>query len=269
MKILFFLLPTILISFAHYTIECSLPPIKFKPAYIQAHNPELDEWREALSKASPENRKILLDNNPNIEYIGSVKPTQSELYRCFQFTIETITGYNGYIEWPEDDNISIDLSNYFQQSPYIQEKNLIAYTTSEQDRTVHHFAVAQNRIRFLSKLGARPEIVDHLPFELFGPYGKTVWSFELKPQYQGQQNKERLLQDIKTEIAGKLKRSHLSRKLVLQDLKTLIERNSLINTSIYYRKFSAFITAILYIGSASFALFYLASTKKYASPRKV
>lgn len=268
MKTLFFC-TIILISFTHYTIECSLPPIKFKPAYIQAHNPELDQWRDELTKACPKIRKTLLDANPNIECIGSINPQLSEVYRCFEFAIETITGYSGYIEGPEEGNISIDLSNYFQQSRYIQEKNLIAYTTSEQDRTVHHFAVAQNRIRFLSKLGARPEIVNHLPFELFGPYGKAVWSFELKPQYQGQQNKERLLQDIKTEIAGKLKRSRLSRKLVLQDLKTLIERNSLISSNIYYRKFLPFITAILYIGSASFALFYLASTKKYASPRKV
>lgn len=206
--------------------ECVLPSIKYRPAYIQANNSELNKWRTSLNEIqSNEQYRTLLDSNKNIQCLEIVPKELSEYRRCFQYAIETITGFNGFIELPEKNNLSINLEKYFQQTPYPKKNNLIIYTTDEKNREVHHFAVAIDQIWFQSKSGNLAQTSKHLPFDQLGCYGDAAWSFELKPEYQGDDGGIRLLRDMQLDLYDGMKTVAKYIKLQNQEIYDLRNQN--------------------------------------------
>ena len=205
---IFLILPFILyiniFASSYASTECILPPIKYRPAYIQADNTELKKWRELLSSASSDTEyENLLNANKNIICLEKMPDDISEYRRCFQYAIEKITGFNGFIDFPNKNRLCINLEKYFQQTPYPKENDLLIYTTDEKNLEIHHFAVAIDQIWFESKSGAFNQISRHLPFDLLEDYGDVVWSFEPREKYQGEEGQKILLQDMQLDLYNK------------------------------------------------------------------
>lgn len=206
--------------------ECMLPPIKYKPAYIQAHNTELKKWRQSLNSVSSNKEyENLLDANKNITYLEKMPDDISNYRRCFQYAIEKITGFNGVIDLPNKNRLSINLEKYFQQTPYPKKNDLIIYTTDEKNLKIHHFAVAINQIWFESKSGNFNQISRHLPFDLVGHYGDVVWSFELKQKYQGEEGQKILLQDMQLDLYNERYAMAKHIKIQKQEIRSLQDQS--------------------------------------------
>jgi len=60
---------TNILSSSYHSTECILPPIKYRPAYIQANNIELNEWRNKLNCGNIQEHQKLLEVNQNIKVI--------------------------------------------------------------------------------------------------------------------------------------------------------------------------------------------------------
>ena len=194
------------ISASYEPTSCILPPCKYGPAYIQADNAELKKWRTLLAKTiSHKEAQEVSELNKNITCLEVVPKDLSEYRRCFQYAIETITGFNGSIDLPQKNHLSIKLEKYVQQTPCPKFNDLIIYTTSAKDLTVHHFAVAIDQIWFKSKSGSDRHVYEHLPFDLDEYYGNAVWSFELKPEYQGDAGRKLLVQDIQLDMHNEIR----------------------------------------------------------------
>lgn len=199
--------------------KCILPPTVWSPVYIQAHNPELDQWRQQLDI----NITSEWLGNENIQRKELVRKDLSKSYKCFQYAIETITGFNGYIELPDDPrNASILLEKYFEQVKTIQKNDLIIYTTSEKDRTIHHFAAAINSIRFKSKCGSYRQIFEHAPFHILYSDAKAIWAFRLKEKYQGLQNRQHLIQEMRVDTTTAIHNFIRSNQQILDDQQKMI-----------------------------------------------
>jgi hypothetical protein len=194
-----------ILSLSYSPTQCILPPTPYGPAYIQANNTTLDEWRASLNEVTSNKQyRTLLNANENIKCLEIMPIHISQYRRCFQYAIETITGFNGFIELPEN-QFSINLEKYFQQTPYPKKNDLIIYTSNEKNRAIHHFAVAIDQIWFQSKSGNLSQSSKHLPFDLIGHYGKAAWSFGLKKKYQGIEGTKRLLQNMQLDLYKALK----------------------------------------------------------------
>lgn len=184
--------------------KCILPPTSHGPVYLQAHNTELDIWRSQISKEMTTEWQGT-ERIKAIDFIRFIREDLSDTYRCFQYAIETITGFNGYIELPDNPkNATIDLAKYFEQVKTIEKNDLIIYTTSEKDHTIHHFAAAVNPILFQSKCGAWPQIFEHLPFGIHYAPAKAIWSFRLKEEYQGPSGNKHLVKEMRADITKAL-----------------------------------------------------------------
>lgn len=181
--------------FGYIPTGCTLPPVAYAP-YVQPHDPELDLWRKRLHVE--EDTRAVFDSNPNITVIETFKEDESRLFRCFQYAMREITGLKEHIGLPQENRISIDLNKYFVQVPQPKKNNLLIYTTSESNRTVHHFAVASDELWCRSKSGARVDVTKHLHFHLTSTYGKAMWVFDLRPEYKNDKNL--LLQEIRSDL---------------------------------------------------------------------
>jgi hypothetical protein len=145
-----------------------------------------------------------LDANKNIQNLERMPNDISDYRRCFQYAIERITGFNGYIEFPNKNNLCINLEKYFQQTPYPKKNDLIIYTTDEKNLEIRHFAVAIDQIWFESKSGNFNQISRHFPFDLARAYGDVAWSFELREKYQREEGQKCLLQDIQLDLLNQM-----------------------------------------------------------------
>lgn len=246
------ILPINIRASSYKPTSCTLPPVTYKPAYIQADNTELNEWRKSLTQvAYPYQYTTLLNSNKNIECLETIPRNISNYRRCFQYAIETITGFNGIIELPEENNPSIDLAQYFQQTPYPKKNDLIIYTTDEKNHAIHHFAVAIDQIWFQSKSGNVSQVCKHLPFDLTKHYGNAVWSFELKKEYQGDQGKKHLLQNIQLDLYQHKRllttatMKHI--RLLNQKIDNLENKNKAHTKSFFYLGALASITLMVYL----------------------
>ena len=178
--------------------HCMLTEFKYKPITQQSDLATTIQ-RDRIGKWVQFSEKRELSPIANISIIRNATQ-QEQQGTCFNYALAQTTGTSIPLRLYEDSpyqTSTINIENYFNQTLDPQTKDLVLYTTDENNRRINHCATFINNNLFESKLGKSSKIVQHAPFAVPYSYGNATTYWTLKPKFKN--NQEKLLKTMRDE----------------------------------------------------------------------